>query len=289
MSLLTKFTSDPRSFLSTYPALVTEMAVGAIKNAAFDNAATPQQNHFRLNALLCGFKISAFAQNTANISIHPHNTADAVDCYFLPYRPDNAVSMQLGNGADYFFTSTLTGCTVVVEGPANAPLVSHGNAGTRYNNALDSMKKIRNVSDLDGEDKIEALKECDRLATITAQGAINASFLSAGGGARAVLKKTDYVTKFNQHNWALGKGQYRTKKWWHRVKELNPELVGDYKPMVAAVVCGVRNPVANQWAFYWQANIEVSGRRRTGLLWGRKSKTISHDAVLLGPAQQLYP
>lgn len=289
MSLITKFTNNPRSFLSTHPVLVTELSVGQIKNTAFDTAANPQQNHLRLNALITGFKISTFAQNTVNISIHPYHTPGTIDCYFLPYRPDSAVSMQLGNGADYFFTSTLTGCTVVVEGTANAPVISHGNAATRYNQALDSMKKIRNVSDLNDEDQIDALKECDRLATISAQGSINASLLPPVGGARAVLKKTAYVAKFNQHNWRWGKGSYKTKKWWHRVKDLNPELVGDYKPTVAGIVCGARNTTTNHWTFYWQANIEVKGRRRTGLLWGRKSKTISHDAVLLGPAEQLFP
>jgi len=50
-----------------------------------------------------------------------------LDCYFLPWSRGRTTRMLLGNGARYFFTATMNGCSFLVTGPAAAPTVSHVN------------------------------------------------------------------------------------------------------------------------------------------------------------------
>jgi len=49
--------------------------------------------------------------------------------YYLPWKKNHSRVMKLGAAADFFFTSTLTGCTVQVFGNPLAPTVTHSNAG----------------------------------------------------------------------------------------------------------------------------------------------------------------
>ena len=54
-------------------------------------------------------------------------SADAIPAYCLPYVRGTVTKLQLGRDADFFFTSELNGCTlVIVNSPGNeAPLVVH--------------------------------------------------------------------------------------------------------------------------------------------------------------------
>lgn len=84
-------------------------------------------------------------RGTLKTVIHDNPAAGAVPCYFLPwYRTGGAVEMKIpgrgdGPGSDdhphFFLTAALSGCSIYVEGPANAPRVFH--CGTEFNTPAD--------------------------------------------------------------------------------------------------------------------------------------------------------
>ncbi len=66
------------------------------------------------------------------VAVNAEITANrAVRIYYLPWRSNAATTMQLGAAADFFFTSTLTGCTVAVYGTRTAPTITHANNGAQ--------------------------------------------------------------------------------------------------------------------------------------------------------------
>lgn len=48
--------------------------------------------------------------------------------YLLPYNTDEIIWMQLVDKTDIFFTATLTGCTIFIEGEPTNPWIYHANA-----------------------------------------------------------------------------------------------------------------------------------------------------------------
>ena len=57
------------------------------------------------------------------------NEGDAhFPCWFLPWIPNGLTSIRLTGGPRFFFTSSLSGCSVWVTGPTDRPTVYHGNA-----------------------------------------------------------------------------------------------------------------------------------------------------------------
>jgi hypothetical protein len=72
--------------------------------------------------------MAGHSHNVVVLTISPHLLAESRTCYFLPWCPDGATEMTLAAAAPFFFTSTLTGCSVKVHGPKATPTVIHANA-----------------------------------------------------------------------------------------------------------------------------------------------------------------
>ena len=77
---------------------------------------------------------STVTDYAAGAAVNAELTAErVVRVYYLPWRSNAATTMQLGNAADYFLTSTLTGCTFAVYGTRLMPTVTHANNGAQPN------------------------------------------------------------------------------------------------------------------------------------------------------------
>jgi hypothetical protein len=82
---------------------------------------------------------------TSAAAINGELAADrCIRAYYLPWRSNAATTMRLGNAADYFVTSTLTGCTFAAYGARTAPTVTHANNGAQpdLNLSQDYMGKL---------------------------------------------------------------------------------------------------------------------------------------------------
>ena len=66
----------------------------------------------------------------------------AFNAYYLRWKENDALSLQLGNGARYFFTAALTGCMLII-GPGPTPTVTHVDGGHFNDNAMDRMCAVR--------------------------------------------------------------------------------------------------------------------------------------------------
>jgi hypothetical protein len=149
-----------------------------------------------------------------------------LDCYFLPWSRGRTTRMVLDNGARYFFTATMNGCSFLVSGPANGPTVSHLNTA-------------QPGDDLPDADVTKATIK-GRYATAVGTGTAGSTLL----------------TKYKAPATFLG----RT----HRYKEQAGEIggIGDpdivpldpthpYKADINTFLVGVRDPV-NGWEFFYQ-------------------------------------
>ena len=91
--------------------------------AGFGPGFGPYNAHFKI------FKTNPNADQ-AYVNIYRAHVANAVPCYYLPWVTGKVTWLTLLPGAaiDYFFTSTLSGCSIYVSGPHNAPTIYHTNA-----------------------------------------------------------------------------------------------------------------------------------------------------------------
>jgi hypothetical protein len=81
---------------------------------------------------LGGGNLTVIDYATGAVAVNAELTSDRwVRVYYLPWRSNAATTMHLGNAANYFLTSTLTGCTFAVYGTRTAPTVTHANNGAQ--------------------------------------------------------------------------------------------------------------------------------------------------------------
>jgi hypothetical protein len=259
MALTSQFTRNVKSYVTQHPILVNESAVQTQRDTDF--AALPG-NH---KVLTAGNWVKEFTLTSGpfehSLVIHAGHVADSEDCYFLPYLPDHAITMTLGNAADWFFTSTLTGCTVQVNGPAATPRVTHANARTRYNNEVQNLRpKDANGANEDWQHVTDAGKAyVDITAASRAQQTIDAMLPAIPGGqASGVLKRTAYVAKVNHANLGFGKQHFSgPKRNYSLAADVGPSMTPSGKPEVGVFVFGYRK--AGAWKFYYQATVAIVG------------------------------
>jgi hypothetical protein len=119
MSLTKQFQDDPKTFLQTMVVMVpgeTDAAVGEPK--------------------LFNFELKKHGTNSALLVPQTTALAPFLRAYYLPWKTDCATTMDLGDKADFFFTSHLTNCrfSILADDPKK-PKVAHvagtGNPGNR--------------------------------------------------------------------------------------------------------------------------------------------------------------
>lgn len=207
------------------------------------------------------FKFEPYGKNQVLCEIHPAGAPGCIACYFLPYRADTAISMRLNGAADYFLTSTLTGCSVRTEGPRATPIVTHANSRQTYSRYF-ANEKARLDAD---NDDIDLLVECEARASAWAQADINGMFRPPAGTNARTITKQDYLDKLTQRNLRHAKRHFKTKKWHHSLSDFRYGTHGGYKPEIGGIVFGLRN-AATRWSSYLQSTVSVEGTRKTGFL-----------------------
>jgi hypothetical protein len=196
--------------------------------------------------------------NTVKLEIFYANPANnSLPCYFLPWLPDAASTMVLGGGASYFFTSSLSGCTVQVVGPRNAPTVTHGNARATFR----------------------------AHGAPLAQADINNMLPGAGGQLCKRWTRNDYWARVTGPAFNAAKASYPMPADF-RLKELDKDVENTYEK-VGAFVYGVMKANGN-WSFWAQTTVGVKGRMRKGYLWAGEDKSII-DEVVLGAPVKFFP
>src|SRR5271166_3100103 len=129
MSLLSDFTKSPQSFAAKYTVLMIEDALPAPLKPT---ATAGNTQLLAAPSYIFRFSIDANPTASRGALCKIYNDQNAPLCYFLPYKDDSAIAVTLGNAADFFFTSTLSGCSVQAQGPPATPTVIHANRKTIY-------------------------------------------------------------------------------------------------------------------------------------------------------------
>ena len=132
MPVTPAFIADPTGFTSLFAVLVDEALVAGTSNGALAGLAGGP-HALTTATFLMSFDFELYGSNCARLVVKPAGTAGATPCYFLPYKPDCGISLALAGGANYFFTSTLTGCSVQALGARATPTVTHSNGRATYN------------------------------------------------------------------------------------------------------------------------------------------------------------
>lgn len=293
MTMLTDFVHDHTRVTSRYCAMVYEDDIAAEKGVAFTGLAG--NTHVIAPALRVSFTIDKFGKNIARFCMRPVGHAAATGCYFLPFLADKAIGMQLGNQENFFFTSSLTGCTVQVDGPPATPTVTHVNAGTRYGQniatELGLAGRDATVDDLTDQAVLDDFLDCETRADVTTQ-AYMQTLLPApigGGGNLRTATKADYLHQLTAHNLNQSRRSFKLKKWRHSLEGFQVKTSQGWKPRIGGFVFGLRNNNTG-WSFYLQSSVDVQGTRVTGFMGvGVKRKALVNDAVVLGTAQRFYP
>ena len=271
MPMTAEFTNGPVAFTSTYQVLVVEPP-GLLGALAIG------QNHviapMLMNADFSG--AGGVMANTAVCRITAAATATSVPCYFLPYLPNGATTMTIGGGAQYFFTSMMTGCTAQVFGPAATPTITHSNAAAAFNNA---------VGDL-------------AAATLAGQNAINNMLPAPPMGQIATsVSRLTMNNAYTPANMAAGRAAYPVLPNYH-IKEVDATMVatrGVNRPELGMFTFGFST--AGNWAFYAAVSTSVTGRQKKGHTWaspfGRMNFGVTNralaDGVVLGPSARFWP
>jgi hypothetical protein len=272
MTVTDTFINDAPAFASRYAFMVDEHLI-AVDKARDLTGLVNGPNPLNTASWLLGFTVELMGNNGAKVIIHPAGTAGTTPCYFLPYKPDCAISLDCAAGADFFFTSSLSGCTVQAHGPRATPTVTHANARTLYATTLAGVKTAAQ----------------DGIASLAAQAHMNAMLPAVAGAAHhGMVTRAQYVGALTGANMTAAQGRFRLKKAHHTLTGFAAKMVEGYKPESGAFVFGQRT--GTDWSFWYQATVGVQGMRNTGRWgFGVKQKPLFSEEVVLGAALRFYP
>lgn len=272
MPLTAAFTANPQNFSAQRAVFVIEppgLTAGLATGVNHVLAAPVMR--FNFSPYLAASPGSALCTVT-NAGMPPNSQP----CYFLPYLPDGATTMTLAAGANYFFTSQMTGCSVQVFGPAATPTVTHSNAKTAF-------MGYGGGGGLGG-------------ATAAAQIAINAMMppvpMGQMGTTVTRLTMSAAVTGGNLANARAGYGLQAG----YRMKELaavTSVVHGAAREETGMFVYGVRGGGGN-WEFFRSVTMHVRGRQKTGntymgFIKVRVTNRTIDDDVVLGGSPRFWP
>jgi hypothetical protein len=155
--------------------------------------------------------------------------------YFLPWSaagaiikmtiPDKATLAPTADDSNYFFTATITGCSIFVKGPPNNPTVYHAGGETKKNSPRSAARFWRNLLDRHDPGAAPAAK-------VDKRDYIRQPNVAGGTTTQAAV---DY------ENWLNGKNR----------KDLQIQFVEPW-----GCVMGLRDNAGN-WKFYLQRNATV--------------------------------
>jgi hypothetical protein len=291
---LSEFERDPLGYAARYPLLVNERPILNLRpDTARDQHEMLDADDFQM------FYDIVSMSSTRVFNITQNSPPGVRRLYFLPYVPDAATSMTLGDDCDFFLTSTLSGCSAQVFGSRDAPTVTHANAGDKFKKSF-AREKDR-LQRTVGLDDVESGEAADRKATTDVNARINRMLPDPGRHAPARLRKGDYMALYNARNFKKAKEDYvkEHKKDVHhgagagfKVHDINVSREAG-RPQIGATVFGLRNfRGARGWTIFYQTSLAIvpEGKKRTGFLKMHAStNNLAPDEVVLGGVHQLFP
>jgi hypothetical protein len=152
-------------------------------------------------------------------------TQQSLLAYYLPWKKNYSRVLKLSRDADFFFTSSLTGCTVQVFGSPQAPSVTHTNGGG-FENTKDAQLYMTNL--------LQQYKD-------------------VGPGYWDPLK--NYSEDLTATHYRKMEKNYWERKTSDQSVEINSQQV---KPESRTVVVGFRNRADGLWSFYYQQWVKVA-------------------------------
>jgi hypothetical protein len=117
MSLTSEFQDSPQAFLKTKVVIVPEETDASVGSST-----------------LCKFMLKPHGSNSVLLVIQNEPDGEHIKAYYLKWALSAATTMDLGDAADFFFTSQLTNCrfSILADNP-RTPKVAHvaGNTKTK--------------------------------------------------------------------------------------------------------------------------------------------------------------
>lgn len=134
MPVTKEFTADPAEFLKKYVVIVSDVK---------------QMGDKRIDIREFVFYIIAGNYVGLRYANDKDDGADKIKAYWLPWKANDVTTMDLGKGADYFFTSQMTGCRfTILNADGKQTKVAHM-AGTWIKSKRDQAEKAL-VEDMGG-------------------------------------------------------------------------------------------------------------------------------------------
>lgn len=275
MTLTTDFRDDALGFSSRLPIGVDDRQLTAINGL---KPAAGNGNHLLL----------ATATYTLDWTMEPFNGEALLTphvaaipgrerCIYLPWEPDAAISVDLDNSVDWFFTATLTGCHVRVYPVAGGVRVTHGNGKTAYNNVFAP------VSTSVGPSRFQLIT-ADAVGSAAATGHVNGMFGAAMPGEKFV-RKANYVGHVSEVHLKAARQRFRTPRGEKLVEFGAAETSG--KPESSCFVWGHRHGV-HGWQFWYQSTVQISAKLESGIIF-KTTRDIYGQSVVLGTPDMFYP
>lgn len=124
-SKLTNLKNNPLQFMRTYPVLPDHGRILDGSDIDYDLVTIDGTGNDTLihRMLLTPSGANEYAFKLAYAPTSKQSQGTPI--YFLPWQSARIVRMTLGAASNLFFTAAINGCSVFVEGPANAPIVYH--------------------------------------------------------------------------------------------------------------------------------------------------------------------
>ncbi len=247
------------------------------------------------------FQIRGSAAVQLSVDVKPDPAG--LDVYFLPWKSNNTVTMQLGQASRYFITAAMSGCTFQVSGKPSAPIVSHANSGGE---AVD-----QKLAFMDGQLRQALHAKLGPLGQYAPVTRLQTGLW--GTMSSATVQEVNYgldptnarpqqfsnATAMLQRDMAQAQQLGRTgPRYGHNDLEVEEEVDGDTRQITVAVA-GWRPPGSRDWEFFYQvfADYKITRRvyRHTYSVgnFGHKRKPIEKsiigDFVFLVPGTRFWP
>lgn len=235
--------------------------------------------------------------NVRDFNMSKTQTADTGDtrCYYLPYKQNAAVSMKLGSDCDYFFTSSLSGCSVQVFGNHDHPTVTHANAGDQF---VDLFGREIERLEAAGYDADTAGQMANRSVNARVDTIIAAMLPNPGSRRPRLLKKSDYLkvaesrTQKRRAKALYLRDQTDAGEDGYRLTDYALDLARG-RPTLGAAVFGLRNHNgAAGWTIYYQASVGVLPEfsKKKGLIFKKTVTRVGQrDEAVVGGVRKLFP
>lgn len=284
------FLADHRGFAGKYTVIVSEVGyhqpanhVGAMLGGVPANL-RPTVADNNLQTLNCANYVFPFifeptpnTPRTVTLRVNPSPVVPgAPTCYFLPYQQNACTEMRLAGGADWFFTSSLSGCSVQVFGPANQPTVAHANGATVYSNAYAGAEALAKANGETDADRIH--QQAEAHANGIAQNHIPGLFpIPPGGAVVRTVTKLDYLNNLTDQLFKQARKDFKLRTF-EFFTSFKLDKIGA-KPKIGSFVYG-RRTNAGDWRFYYQSTVSIKAKTSLG-------KKIDTD-VVLGPVTRFF-